>query len=106
MRSAAMALAFACDDCNGILMWLNLLGGGWAGDWYMVKDRVWRRGQRRTPCRFLCVQCLEHRIGRRLSARDFKRSAKVNFEKHSARLRHRMRGLKPAKRLVNTTFNQ
>jgi hypothetical protein len=55
-------------------------GIGWAGDWFMVKNSVWRRGQRAGKCRFLCVGCLEHRIGRKLSADDFRRSAKVNFD--------------------------
>jgi hypothetical protein len=68
----------------------------------LVKDSVWRRGQRGG---FLCVGCLEHRIGRKLSSGDFQRSAKVNFDhKGSAKLRRRMRGLKLAKRLANTTF--
>ena len=71
----------------------------------IVTVHVWRRSQRHGKCRFLCVGCLERRIGRKLSADDFRRSAKVNFEgQKSAKLRHRMRGLKPAKRLVNTTF--
>jgi hypothetical protein len=71
----------------------------------MVKDAVWRRSQRDGKCRFLCVKCLEGRIGRKLSSGDFKRSAKVNFVgRKPAMLRRRMRNLKPAKRLVNTTF--
>jgi hypothetical protein len=46
---------------------------------------------------------LENRIGRKLKADDFRRSAKVNFVgQKSAKLRRRMRGLKPAKRLVET----
>jgi hypothetical protein len=72
----------------------------------MVKDRVWRHSQREGACRFLCVACLERRLDRKLSAYDFQRSAKVNFVgRKSARLRHRMRGLKPAKRLRQTTFH-
>jgi hypothetical protein len=79
--------------------------GGTDFDWFMVKDHVWQHGQRAGACRFLCVGCLERRIGRKLSAGDFRCSAKVNFVgKKSATLRRRMRGLKPAKRLVNTTF--
>jgi len=85
--------------------WGALFGGGRDGDWFMVKDHVWRRSQRDGECRFLCVECLEHRIGRKLSADDFRRSAKANFVgKKSAKLRRRIRGLKPAKRLVETTF--
>jgi hypothetical protein len=49
---------------------------------------------------------LKTRIGRKLSAADFMRSAKVNFEhKDSVKLRHRMRGLKPAKRLRETMIS-
>jgi hypothetical protein len=83
-----------------------MFGSDWHGDWFMVKDCVWRASQRKGPCRFLCVKCLENRIGRKLTAADFKRSAKVNFVgKKSLRLRYRMQGLKPAKRLQETTFN-
>jgi hypothetical protein len=74
-------------------------------EWFMVKNHIWQRGQRAGECRFLCVGCLEHRIGRKLIADDFRRSAKVNFVGFkSLKLRRRMRGLKPAKRLINTTF--
>src|SRR5262249_28730908 len=100
---------FVCDDCR-VLLHVRGNGicsfGGWDADWFMVKDRVWHQGQRKGKCRFLCVGCLENRIGRKLTCHDFRRTAKVNFtNKKSTRLRHRMRGLKPAKRLVETTFN-
>jgi hypothetical protein len=100
---------FQCDDCDATLAvrptgFLGL-GSGWHGDWYMVKNSVWRHSQRKGVCRFLCILCLEHRLGRKLSAADFRRSAKVNFVgQKSTRLRRRMRGLKPAERLVETTF--
>ena len=98
-----------CNVCREMLALiprgLGAVFGGWQGDWFMVKDSVWRSSQRGGKCRFLCVGCLEHRIGRKLAADDFSRSAKVNFVgEKSAKLRRRMRGLKPAKRLVNTTF--
>jgi len=72
----------------------------------MLKDRVWHHSQRRGACRFLCVACLERRIDRKLVAADFKRTARVNFDSgfKSIKLRRRLRGLKPAKRLVDTTF--
>jgi hypothetical protein len=96
---------FPCADCNTVLTIRDGLFGGWTNEWFMLKDRVWQRSQRDRKCRFLCVGCLECRIGRKLSSDDFRRSAKVNFVgQKSARLRRRMRGLKPAKRLVNTTF--
>jgi len=87
------AKVIACADCAMHLQIRPVgfdarFGGGWQGDWYMVKDNVWRLGQRAGACRFLCVGCLEHRIGRKLTATDFKRSAKVNFHPmQSAKLR-------------------
>jgi hypothetical protein len=90
-----------CADCNGLLAVRGngIFGGGWhGGDWCMVKDSVWRQSQRKGGCRFLCIPCLEQRIDRKLSASDFRRSAKVNFVGgKSPLLRRRMRGLKPAK---------
>ena len=89
-----------CHDCRAILAVRStglsraLDGSGWDNDWFMVKDSVWRSSQRGGKCRFLCVGCLEHRIGRKLAADDFSRSAKVNFVgEKSAKLRRRMRGL-------------
>ena len=100
---------FQCHDCELLLLirpaGFMSFGSGWQSDWFMVKDSVWRQTQRDDPCRFLCVGCMEHRIGRKLSAADFRRTAKVNFTgEKSALLRRRMRGLKPAQRLVETTF--
>jgi len=108
-RHGICATIIPCADRDATLTvrpeGLALFGGGADGDWFMVKDSVWRRGQRAGKCRFLCVGCLENRIGRKLKADDFRRSAKVNFVgQKSAKLRRRMRGLKPAKRLVETTF--
>jgi len=73
-----------------------LLGPAWAGafcadcfksgrpklaDWYVVKKSVWERAWPGTSMRsasepmamkhFLCIPCLEKRIGRRLSRSDF-----------------------------------
>jgi hypothetical protein len=82
---------------------VGLGSGGWDVEWFIVKDRVWH--QRKGTCRFLCVKCLERHIGRKLTAADFKRSARANFVGNkSALLRQRMRGLKPAKRLRDTHF--
>jgi hypothetical protein len=108
MRRRNIHTLFQCADCNAVLAVRGGFFSRWnGGDWCMVKDSVWRRGQRSGKCRFLCVGCLERRIGRKLSAGDFKRSAKVNFEAgKSAKLRSRMRGLKTAKRLVVTTFKR
>jgi len=110
MHHRTSATVIRCQNCNEMLQvrpagWDASFSSGWQGDWFMVKDKVWQLGQRASECRFLCVGCLESRIGRKLLADDFRRSAKVNFHpQQSAKLRRRMRGLKPAKRLVNTTF--
>ena len=98
---------FQCHDCETVLAMrpTGLFASGWDHDWFMVKNSVWRQGQRKGECRFLCVTCLEGRIDRKLSAADFRTSAKVNFfGRKSRRLRHRMRGLQPAKRLIETRF--
>lgn len=48
-----------------------------AGDfeWYMVHDDVWRATQPWNEyggeIRFLCIGCLERRLGRRLASADF-----------------------------------
>jgi hypothetical protein len=104
-------MVFTCADCNAILLvrptgFGALFGGDYQPNWYMVKDRVWQSGQRSgKECRFLCIECLERRVGRKLTAKDFSRSNKVNFQGgKSPELRRRMRGLKPAKRLVTTMF--
>jgi hypothetical protein len=97
-----------CSDCKAVLMIRpagSLAGSGFERDWFMAKDRVWRASQRGGACRFLCVRCLEERIERRLSPADFKRSARVNFVgRKSSLLRSRLRGLKPARRLIETTW--
>lgn len=100
----------ACNECGDWLMTrppasIFGTGSGWEGEWFMVKARVWQKGQRKGKCRFLCVGCLERRLGRKLQAADFMRSAKVNFNgTKTPRLRRRMKGLRPAKRLIETKF--
>jgi hypothetical protein len=64
------------------------------GEWYLVLDEVWAEaGMRRG---FLCVDCLERRLGRRLASADFKRH-RVNdldrdagFHPRSERLQNRL----------------
>ena len=106
-KAKTAAQVLLCQNCGKTLAIFatGFFGGGWQGEWFMVKNRVWQQSQRDGKCRFLCVECSEHRIGRKLKADDFRRSAKVNFtRKNSIRLRQRMRGLKRAKRLVETRF--
>jgi hypothetical protein len=97
-----MGTIFQCNDSETNLhtRLTGLLGpSSWSGDWFMVKNSVWRASQRKGACRFLCVSCLENRIGRKLSAADFMRSAKVNFEHKDSVI------LKPAKRLRETMIS-
>jgi hypothetical protein len=45
-----------------------------AGEWYMVRDEVWQEaGMPLEPTRrdYLCVLCLEDRLGRELTGADF-----------------------------------
>jgi len=72
-RRKRRRLSYPCADCG-----VNTLA---IGEYYMVEDDVWnyawwraRRlpaARRRRP--FLCIGCLEARIGRRLTESDFKR---------------------------------
>ena len=43
-----------------------------ASEWYMVHDHVWRAAMENGGMvRFLCIGCLEQRVGRRLKPSDF-----------------------------------
>jgi hypothetical protein len=100
-----MLTACTCDDCEQLLMVRGALGSGHDREWCYLKNRVWQAATRGSPHRrFLCVLCTERRIDRKLTAKDFRRNAKVNFGKKSPRLRNRMAGLVPAKKLIETTF--
>jgi hypothetical protein len=62
-----------CADCH-----TNV---GYKGEWYMLKARVWEKAWPRTaqksvydklPLKHnLCIGCVEQRLGRRLTRRDF-----------------------------------
>jgi hypothetical protein len=63
-------------------------------EYYMVRDDVWEQalGHKRPP-KFLCIGCLEKRIGRTLSRRDFidcRANTRPDWPR-SARLRNRLR---------------
>lgn len=49
--------------------------GKW--EYYMLRDDVWAAAVMDRG--FLCVGCLEHRIGRRLRPSDFRRDLAVNL---------------------------
>jgi hypothetical protein len=49
---------------------------GKPGEYYMLKDEVWAQAGME-PQGFLCIGCLETRLGRELTAADFK-DARIN----------------------------
>lgn len=70
-----------CADCRTDVVGIH--------EWYMVHDQVW---QAAGMCNFgfLCIGCLEKRLGRRLAAADF-RDLEVNRDRnHSDRLADRL----------------
>ena len=81
-----------CADCG--------VGTGTIGDWYMVRDEVWKQtwAGRRKPWhkvpgqQILCITCLERRLGRVLVRADFT-DAPINNPENtllSDRLRNRL----------------
>ena len=95
--------AIQCEVCGAILMIRGAFNTGSDNDWCMLKDRVWKAAAGKN--RFLCIACIEKRLCRKLTHTDFSRTAKTNFVgRKSPKLRSRMRGLKPAKRLRETRF--
>lgn len=65
---------------------------------YMVEDLLWKKAGMKPKDGCLCIGCLERRIDRRLTHRDFT-DIPVNFgcTKKSRRLKNRLRGLKKKK---------
>jgi hypothetical protein len=67
-----------CVDC-GIDTCPPKPKGRW--EHYMVHDAVWQAAGMTPFGGYLCVGCLEHRLGRELSARDFT-AAPINRPDH------------------------
>ncbi len=59
-------MAPRCRDCGVD----TSLGTGIA-HYYMVHDEVWQLAEQGTRVRFLCLDCLEARLGRQLRSTDF-----------------------------------
>jgi len=60
-----------CADCGvDTTPWAD---GEPTGPWeyYMVRNELWEQATASTPARFLCIGCLEFRIGRELTYYDF-----------------------------------
>lgn len=65
----------SCRDCGEPIAeyervgWLRVWRPVWPWEWYMVRDEVWAAA--RMTEGFLCVGCLEGRLERPLTQRDF-----------------------------------
>lgn len=83
-----LGIGMFCADC-GLDTYSSSLQ-----EYYMVKDIVWNRAKL-TSDGFLCIGCLENRLGRKLNSKDFKRCRLNNYIKSgtypaSDRLRDRI----------------
>lgn len=87
-----------CADC-GIDTCPDLRKKGAKTEWYMVHDWVWMAANppRTEPC-YLCIGCLEQRLGRRLTRKDFTCAAAntVLAKDNSDRLNDRLGMLRSA----------
>jgi hypothetical protein len=77
-------------------------------EWYMVEDELWLAaigGDR--FIRFLCIGCLEVRLGRRLLPTDFPSDVPINqmHRASSPRLRDRMTRGREAQRSTRSSFS-
>lgn len=74
-RSRNYRTRFNCDDC-GVDTSSRARFGDWymagIGEFYRVKHHIWQEAQRgdREP-KFLCIGCLENRLGHTLTINDF-----------------------------------
>lgn len=83
-----LGIGFFCSDCGLDTFSSNLQ------EYYMVRDIVWNRAKLGSNG-FLCIGCLENRLGRQLTSKDFKRCRLNNYIKSgtypaSHRLRNRI----------------
>ena len=67
-----------CTDCSRETNHNNLEGD--VAEWYMVHEVVWNFAILHNPANFLCIGCLEKRIGRRLIPADFPDNIPLNVE--------------------------
>lgn len=65
---------------------------------YKIKSEIWLTVANSSE--FLCIGCLEQRLGRYLIPNDFTRESinRITFGKKSARLQNRLQGRIPIKR--------
>jgi len=55
-----------CHDCGTETLPVDW---GYRAEWYMVNKEIWEAAGLRSG--YLCIGCIESRIGRRLNANDF-----------------------------------
>ncbi len=77
-------------DCGSATVPFVLAEG--SAEWYMVKSEVWQGAGMTSREGFLCIGCLEIRLGRFLHSGDFTISPvnSLGWTTHSARLRDRL----------------
>jgi hypothetical protein len=79
---AEQADSLPCGDCG--------ICTATIGEFYMVCESIWQTAMLRGgTCQFLCIDCLERRIGRRLRGRDFTDCA-LNFQNLAGLGSHRL----------------
>lgn len=70
-----------CSDC-GEDTWM---------EYYMIRNPLWKLITTHNPARLLCIGCVEHRLGRKLTKLDFTSAPVNNLDMgHSDRLLNRL----------------
>jgi hypothetical protein len=86
-RKKSAGCSVTCNDCDVDTQDI--------GEWYMVKDEVWAAvWPKRSKREFLCIGCLETRLGRCLTSDDFTDSPINEFKENAF-------GLEKSVRLFN-----
>jgi len=82
-----------CDDCGLVVIGLR----SHEHEWFMVHDEVWAEAGMPIDEKHeysgegvLCVGCLEQRLGRRLTSKDFPQLPVNDLDWQSERLRSRL----------------
>lgn len=81
----ALGLVIPCLDCEVDLVEIE--------EKFMVRDEVWAAAQLRPESGWICIECLEARLGRRLTRDDFKQDVGMTTLEHyprSERLKDRL----------------
>src|SRR4051794_17419660 len=68
-RRPAVTITAPCHDCGTDTLPTDY---GPRAEWYMVHNDIWDQAGMQPLGGYLCIGCLELRIGRRLNANDFR----------------------------------